>query len=590
MKTFRKISILAGLLCAASLEHPAQNAARPDGLPGLIDILVKTEDPQLQLDILTGLNQAWEGRRSLPMPPGWDRVEAKLEASVTPEIRTLARVISVRFGSAQALASLRQMAIDASLDAGARRSALQSLLNAKDPGLPPVLQALLSDPSLRAISLRGLAVYDDPKSPAAILAVYGSLNGTEQKDALNTLASRVTFAKQLMDAVKEKKIAARDLTAELVRQLRNLKSSEVDDDVNKVWGLARETTSDRKQEIEKYRRIYRAGGSTPGDAGRGRAVFAKLCQQCHTLFDTGGKVGPNLTGSNRADLDYLLQNILDPNAVIPNDYRSSTVETKDDRILTGIVRQDDDKTLSIITANETVALPRNEVKSVRQSDISMMPEGLLAPLADQEARDLIYYLSRPGQVPLVATQDTIGYFFNGKDLSGWNGDTEVWSVDQGEIIGRAPKGLKQNEFLKGEMILGDFRLVCEVKLTPNKENSGIQFRSEVLPGGEVKGYQADAGAGWWGKLYEERGREILWDKSAEAHVKQDDWNTYEIVAVGSKILTALNGHRSVDLDDPAGARQGLVALQAHAGGAMEVRFRNFRLELNPKLELTTSKN
>ena len=90
----------------------------------------------------------------------------------------------------------------------------------------------------------------------------------------------------------------------------------------------------------------------------------------------------------------------DLNAVIPNEYRATEVETKDGRSLTGIVKQQDDKSVSLQTANELLALPRNEIASQRQSELSMMPEGLLAPLTDQEVRDLIYYLGRPGQVPL----------------------------------------------------------------------------------------------------------------------------------------------------------------------------------------------
>ena len=94
--------------------------------------------------------------------------------------------------------------------------------------------------------------------------------------------------------------------------------------------------------------------------------------------------------------------MVDPNAVIPNEYRSSTVETKDGRVLTGIVKQQDGNSLTILTANETLALPRKEIQSQQQSELSMMPEGLLAALSDQEVSDLIYYLSRPGQVPIPA--------------------------------------------------------------------------------------------------------------------------------------------------------------------------------------------
>jgi hypothetical protein len=92
--------------------------------------------------------------------------------------------------------------------------------------------------------------------------------------------------------------------------------------------------------------------------------------------------------------------------------------------------------------------------------------------------------------------------FNGKDLSGWYGDMEVWKVENGEIVGKSEKGLKQNNFLKSRFEAGDFRLTLEIKLVPNSANSGVQFRSIPWQGHEMKGYQADVGQGWWGKLYE----------------------------------------------------------------------------------------
>jgi hypothetical protein len=121
----------------------------------------------------------------------------------------------------------------------------------------------------------------------------------------------------------------------------------------------------------------------------------------------------------------------------------------------------------------------------------------------------------------------------------------------------------------------------EVKLTPNSENSGIQFRSRPQSNGEVKGYQADAGAGWWGKLYEELGRGLLWEKSGEQHVLENEWNRYEILAVGHRIQTAINGHSCVDLNDTDGDLQGMIAFQIHSGGPMTVQFRNLQLELSP---------
>ena len=585
MKRFLRQAILAaGIWSLVVSTHAADPA-----VDALVQVLSEARDPELQLDILRGMSDAVKGKRDVTMPAGWERVEQRLSVSEDQQLRLLTQSLGLTFGSKQALEQLRAVAQDRNADANARRSALESLLTSRDAELPKLLQGLLSDPTLRGPAIRGLARFEAPGSADAVVKIYPELNATEKRDALNMLASRATYARPLLTAAASGAVPKKDLTADLIRQLRNLKSAELDAQLQEVWGAFREATADKKQEIDKFTKIYRAGGSQPGDAIRGRVVFARTCQQCHVLFDVGGNVGPDITGSARADLQYILETIVDPNAVIPHDYRSTTVSTKDERVLTGIVKKDDANAVTIATANETLTIPKSDVESVQVSEISMMPEGLLAQLNEQEVRDLIYYLGRPGQVPLHATPDTVAYFFNGKDLAGWDGNTELWKVENGEIVGTSRTGLKHNEFLKSQMVFGDFRLVCEVKLTPNKENSGIQFRTEPLPSGEVKGYQADVGAGWWGKLYEEEGRALLWDKSGEAHVKPEEWNTYEILAVGNHVQTAINGKLCVDLKDPKGATQGVIAFQLHSGGPLEVRYKNFEVEVNPKGGLKTVK-
>jgi putative heme-binding domain-containing protein len=313
--------------------------------------------------------------------------------------------------------------------------------------------------------------------------------------------------------------------------------------------------------------------------------------QCHTLFDTGGKVGPDLTGSNRADPDYFATNVVDPGAIVGKDYLVSVVKLKDRRVLSGIVKAEDASSVTLVTETETLTIPRGDITLLKQQNgISMMPEGLISAMTPDDIRALAVYLRSPRQVPMLATAANAASFFNGKDLTGWSSvDMSVWSVENGEIVGKTATGLKKNNFLASSMIGTDFRLTLKVKLTPNEANSGVQFRSEVAEG-VAKGYQADIGAGWWGKLYEEHGRELLWKESGEQYVKPNDWNTYEIVAVGDRIMTALNGHKCVDFTDPQGGRRGIFALQVHAGGPTEVHFKDFKLEVSPaKAELATAK-
>jgi putative membrane-bound dehydrogenase-like protein len=360
-------------------------------------------DSAKQRDMLSGLSDALQGRRSVPRPAGWETLETQLSRSRDPDVRTLAETLSLTFGSPKARAALRRTLSTPGAPLESREAALKSLQGVKDPDLPDMLRTLLKQADLRGAALRALAGYNDPKTPEAILDVYAKLDPDEKRDALSTLVSRQAYAKPLLDAIAASRVPVKDLTADIVRQLRNVKDAAIQKQVETLYGAVRETSAGKKAQIERYRRIYWAGGSQPGNAYAGRVVFNKVCAQCHTLFDSGGQVGPNITGANRGDLNYLLETIIDPNAVIPNEYRSTEIETKDGRVLTGIVKAQDAKSVTIQTANELLILPKNEIETQRQTELSMMPEDLLTPLTDQEVRDLLYYLSRVGQVPLPAT-------------------------------------------------------------------------------------------------------------------------------------------------------------------------------------------
>ena len=132
---------------------------------------------------------------------------------------------------------------------------------------------------------------------------------------------------------------------------------------------------------------------------RGRVLYDQTCGTCHRLFGEGGDIGPDLTGSNRTDLDYLLRNILDPNAEIPNIYRAATIELDDGRVIAGMIAGETPSLVTLRTTNEVVPISRSEIRTLTQADVSMMPEGLLNPLSDPQIRDLIAYLRSPRQVP-----------------------------------------------------------------------------------------------------------------------------------------------------------------------------------------------
>lgn len=387
------------LVCLVSFGWPLR-AQDDDPLPALVQVLGTSDDAQFHLDILKGMSDGLKGRRRVTMPAGWEEIAAKLAKSPNAQVRELVQSLSVTFGSASALAALKQTLADSKADPEARQAALDVLLAAREPGLAELLRSLLKDSAIRAGALRGLAAYEDARTPTAIFEVYPSLSVAEKKDALNTLVSRVAFAKPLLVAVGSKTVPAKDLTADLIRQLRQFKDADLNALVTRLWGAVRDSDAEKLADIARFKNLI--ASHPPGDAPKGRAVFSRVCQQCHTLFDVGGKVGPDITGSNRGDLDYILQNIVDPNAVIPNEYQTWNLETKDDRAITGIVKEQNDNAVTIVTANETLVIPRAEVASLQRGELSMMPEGLLQALSEEDICDLLAYLKQPAQVPLPA--------------------------------------------------------------------------------------------------------------------------------------------------------------------------------------------
>jgi len=183
----------------------------------------------------------------------------------------------------------------------------------------------------------------------------------------------------------------------------------------------------------------------------------------------------------------------------------------------------------------------------------------------------------------AAQQEEQGFrpLFNGKDLTGWDGDPRLWKVVDGTILG-STEGvtLEANSFLITKETFGDFHLKAEVKL--RNHNSGIQFRSEALPGWVVRGLQADmAENNWWGCIYDERGKRGVmvngWKGKAETVVKPGEWNEYEIICQGDLIQLKVNGLLTAELRDSA-RLDGIIALQVHRGPPMQVEFRNMRIK------------
>lgn len=190
-----------------------------------------------------------------------------------------------------------------------------------------------------------------------------------------------------------------------------------------------------------------------------------------------------------------------------------------------------------------------------------------------------------GESPVVETAGFVP-LTNGRDLTGWEGDQALWSARDGMIVGTSP-GLKHNDFLATEKSYGDFILKLSFRLIgADGSNSGVQFRSVRVPGHEMSGYQADIGQNYWGCLYDESRRNKILEQAKPAAInalRKSDWNQYEVRALGNHIVLRLNGVVSVDYREPDSdiARTGKIALQIHAGGPMEIQFKDLFIQELP---------
>jgi putative heme-binding domain-containing protein len=289
---------------------------------------------------------------------------------------------------------------DGGAEPESRRQALRALLRSQPPELVPLLFQLLGDAPLRREAIRGLAQYDHPDVSKKLLERISSFTVPEREEMIRTLSSRPSYAAALLTALRTKAIAADEVSAFHARQIRSFDNSALNAQLAELWGDVRVTAEDKRQLIDQLRDGLTAEHMAESDLSQGRELFQKNCANCHVLYGEGVKIGPDLTGSNRKNLDYLLENIVDPSASVGADFRTLIALLDDGRVINGVITATSERTLTLQTSQEAVTLDRNSIESMQQSNTSLMPDGLLQNLSSEQIRDLVGYLMSSSQVPL----------------------------------------------------------------------------------------------------------------------------------------------------------------------------------------------
>jgi putative heme-binding domain-containing protein len=383
------------VLCAGSVSQSL--AQETDSLGLLVQVLKGTEDPAIQASLLKGILSGLEGRRDVPAPKGWSEVSGKLLASKNSEVRKMALELGQVFGDPAAIKVMLATVRDRKAAVGERRASLRALLAQQNKEVFAELLALLDEPAMRLDAIRAYGVVEQPKAADLLLKRYPRLAAQEKRAVIETLATRKTYAQALLAAMKAKTVAKQEVPTYVARSLQAI----LGDSFTEVYGPVREVAQDKTQLIAKYKRLLTPAALAKANASRGRVVYKKTCAACHTLYDTGGKVGPNITGSNRANLNYILLNLLDPSYDVPESYKMVMITTVNGRVLSGVIGEENDQRLILKTAEQPrVVIPKDDIDLRRVSPLSLMPEGQLLKMKNQEVLDLIKYLQTDQQVEL----------------------------------------------------------------------------------------------------------------------------------------------------------------------------------------------
>jgi putative membrane-bound dehydrogenase-like protein len=350
--------------------------------------------------LLTGMAEALRGWRKAPMPAAWKSAQNALESSPDSEVRRLVRELSVVFGDGRALGDLMRIAASKSTDPAARHDAVRVVVEARGEGTVPFLCRLLDDRDVGPDAARGLAAFDDPALPAMLLKRFPKLRESVRDAAIVTLSSRPNWARLLLAAIESRQIERGRVPAFQVRQMSTFPGDDLRRQVAALWPELKSVSATKRKRIDRLKHALTAQSLLAADRPNGRRRFAQTCATCHTLFGQGGRIGPDLTGSQRTNLDYLLENIVDPSALVAPAYRMSTVVLADGRVLNGILSDPSGPTVTVQTPTERLLINRSDIEEVRKSELSLMPEGQLDVLPEKEVRDLIAYLMSPQQVPL----------------------------------------------------------------------------------------------------------------------------------------------------------------------------------------------
>jgi putative heme-binding domain-containing protein len=328
-------------------------------------------------------------------------VDARALAAAPPELNAaIARhgggslLFRVRQGEQAAIDEALRLLADDKQEIAKRTALIAALPARSNAAVVATLLKLANESTsdeIRGSAMTALSAVDKPEVGEQLVALHAKVPEELRLVIQNLAASRPTWARSLLADIAAGKIAKDQVSPVVVRKLRLFPQDDIVKVVEGLWGT--DAAVNPAQLAERLQQLEGTLSAAVGNPYPGHKLFREQCARCHTLFGEGGKIGPDLTAYKRDDLRGMLMHVLSPSLEIREGFETFMLSTSDGRQLTGFIA-DQDAAVVVVRGvdGKNVVVPRTEIEEMEASRMSLMPEGLLSGMQDQQVRDLFAYL------------------------------------------------------------------------------------------------------------------------------------------------------------------------------------------------------
>ena len=356
----------------------------PSAFGALLKLL--GDQPDQADSLLAGIERAVLGIKGFQQPINWNEISSKLRGNPN------ALKLSVLFGDEDAIGQMEKLVMNPDVGIEVRRQTMKILIDSNSPNLKSISEKLLKNLEMKIWAARGLSKFEDNGTGEMLVSSLKDFDGGGRDEVVEILCGRINWADSLLLGIENEKVSKSLISPYHAQQIKSLKNENLEKRLNQCWGVVRtspEYLAMRKGELKTELNVE---ALSKADIKKGSLVYDQQCSACHRLYGRGGNLGPDLTGSGRSNIDYLLESIVDPNSAVSIDYRMNILSLKDGRVLSGMIAGQDRNSLTLRLPGSEIVVSKADIRKRETLENSIMPAGLLDKLNQIERRNLIAYL------------------------------------------------------------------------------------------------------------------------------------------------------------------------------------------------------